>query len=46
MIGEIARSIMRLPPGRRLLEVLQAGPFAEPDFQPERARDGGRRIEL
>lgn len=33
-------------PGRRLLEVLQAGPFAEPDFEPERARDHGRRIEL
>jgi plasmid stability protein len=33
-------------PGRRLLEVLQAGPFAEPDFQPERAGDRGRRIEL
>jgi plasmid stability protein len=33
-------------PGRRLLEVLQAGPFAEPDFAPERARDHGRRIEL
>jgi plasmid stability protein len=33
-------------PGRRLLEILQAGPFAEPDFQPERARDRGRRIEL
>lgn len=33
-------------PGRRLLEVLQTGPFAEPDFEPERARDHGRRIEL
>lgn len=33
-------------PGRRLLEALQAGPFAEPDFEPERARDRGRRIEL
>ena len=33
-------------PGRRLLEVLQAGPFAEPDFQPERARDRGRHVEL
>jgi plasmid stability protein len=33
-------------PGRRLLDVLQAGPFAEPDFQPERARDRGRRVEL
>jgi plasmid stability protein len=35
-----------LRPGRRLLEVLQAGPFAEPDFAPERTRDHGRRIEL
>ena len=26
-------------PDRRLLEVLHAGPFAEPDFQPERSRD-------
>lgn len=33
-------------PGRGLLEVLQAGPFAEPDFQSERARDRGRHIEL
>jgi plasmid stability protein len=33
-------------PGRRLLDVLRAGPFAEPDFQPERARDRGRRVEL
>jgi plasmid stability protein len=33
-------------PGRRLLEVLQAGPFAEPDFQPERARDRGRHVDL
>jgi len=33
-------------PGRRLLEVLQAGPFTESDFEPERARDHGRRIEL
>jgi plasmid stability protein len=33
-------------PGRRLLEILQAGPFAEPDFQLERVRDQGRRVEL
>lgn len=33
-------------PGRNLLEVLQAGPFAEPGFEPERTRDHGRRIEL
>jgi plasmid stability protein len=33
-------------PERRLLEVIQAGPFAEPDFQPERGRDRGRRVEL
>ena len=33
-------------PGRKLLEVLQAGPFAEPDFAPERARDRGRDVAL
>jgi plasmid stability protein len=33
-------------PGRRLLEVLQAGPFAEPDFLPERSRDRGRPMDL
>ena len=33
-------------PGRSLLEVLQAGPFAEPGFEPERARDRGRSVEL
>jgi plasmid stability protein len=33
-------------PGRKLLEVLQAGPFAEPDFAPERSHDGGRDVEL
>ena len=33
-------------PSRPLLEVLQAGPFAEPDFAPERARDHGRDIDL
>lgn len=33
-------------PGRRLLGILQAGPFAEPDFQPERSRDHGRDIDL
>ena len=32
--------------GRPLLEVLQAGPFAEPDFAPERARDHGRDVDL
>jgi plasmid stability protein len=32
--------------GRPLLEVLQAGPFAEPDFAPERVRDHGRDIDL
>jgi plasmid stability protein len=29
-------------PRRKLLDVLQAGPFAEPDFSLERARDRGR----
>lgn len=33
-------------PERRLLEVLQAGPFAEPDFRMGRARDRGRDIDL
>jgi plasmid stability protein len=33
-------------PGRRLLEVLQRGPFADPDFRPERARDRGRDVAL
>lgn len=33
-------------PGRRLVEVLQEGPFAETDFRPERARDHGRDVEL
>jgi hypothetical protein len=32
-------------PARKLLEVLRAGPFAEPKFLPQRARDRGRRIE-
>ena len=33
-------------PGRRLLEVLQAGPFGQPDFRLERERDQGRTVEL
>jgi len=33
-------------PGRRLLEVLQRGPFTDPDFRPERVRDHGRDVEL
>jgi plasmid stability protein len=30
---------------RTLLEVLQTGPFGESDFEPDRARDRGRRFE-
>jgi plasmid stability protein len=33
-------------PERRLLEILQAGPFAAPGFKPERARNHGRHIDL
>jgi hypothetical protein len=33
-------------PGRWLLEVLQKGTFAAPEFRPQRPRDGGRDIEL
>jgi hypothetical protein len=33
-------------PGKRLLEVLQADPFAEPGFDLTRAHDRGRRVEL
>jgi hypothetical protein len=33
-------------PERRVLEVLQAGPFAEPGFKPERARNRGRHTDL